>query len=63
MAFSTKFTYYSDFVVYPIAIVGLVGVNSRHLTLRSGETWLGSCLLGFRTLVRLSAGATMSRRP
>src|SRR5271155_4077110 len=47
MALSSKFTYYSDFVVYPIAIVGLVGANSRHLTLRSGETWLGACLLGF----------------
>jgi sterol desaturase/sphingolipid hydroxylase (fatty acid hydroxylase superfamily) len=47
MALSSKFTYYSDFVVYPIAIVALVGADSRHLTLRNGETWLGACVLGF----------------
>jgi sterol desaturase/sphingolipid hydroxylase (fatty acid hydroxylase superfamily) len=47
MTFSTKFTYYSDFVVYPITIVALVGANSRHLTLHSGETWLLACVAGF----------------
>ncbi|HWW31330.1 MAG TPA: sterol desaturase family protein [Steroidobacteraceae bacterium] len=46
MTVSTKFTYYSDFVVYPIAIVALVGANSRHVTLQGGETWLGACLAG-----------------
>jgi sterol desaturase/sphingolipid hydroxylase (fatty acid hydroxylase superfamily) len=46
MALSSKFTYYSDFVVYPIAIVALLGVNARHVTLHGGETWLLTCLGG-----------------
>ena len=47
MALSTKFSYYSDFVVYPIAIVAIGGRQFTPPNLRSGETWLGACLLGF----------------
>jgi sterol desaturase/sphingolipid hydroxylase (fatty acid hydroxylase superfamily) len=42
----SKFTYYSDFVVYPIVVTVLVGVNVRHAGGRSGEEWLAACLAG-----------------
>jgi sterol desaturase/sphingolipid hydroxylase (fatty acid hydroxylase superfamily) len=43
----SKFTYYSDFVVYPIVVISLVGANARHAAAgRNGEEWLGACLAG-----------------
>jgi sterol desaturase/sphingolipid hydroxylase (fatty acid hydroxylase superfamily) len=46
MQLSNKFTYYSDFVVYPIVVVALTGINLPRLSWRSGSQWLGACLAG-----------------
>jgi sterol desaturase/sphingolipid hydroxylase (fatty acid hydroxylase superfamily) len=42
----SKITYYSDFVVYPIAVLTLTAVNIGHVTGRSGFEWLAACLVG-----------------
>jgi sterol desaturase/sphingolipid hydroxylase (fatty acid hydroxylase superfamily) len=42
----SKFTYYSDFVVYPIAVTALVAGNARQLFRHGGEEWLCACVAG-----------------
>jgi sterol desaturase/sphingolipid hydroxylase (fatty acid hydroxylase superfamily) len=43
---ASKFSYYSDFVVYPIVVTTLVGVNIEHLTRPRVEEWLIACAIG-----------------
>ena len=38
----SKFSYYSDFVVYPITVIALTAVNFSHFTEHSGRDWLGA---------------------
>ncbi len=42
----SKFSYYSDFVVYQLVIVGLAGISVIHITWMSGAEWLGACVAG-----------------
>ncbi len=42
----SKFSYYSDFVVYPITVVALTAVNFTQFTWHGGREWLGACLAG-----------------
>ena len=42
----SKFSYYSDFVVYPIVVTGLAAANYSHLAGHSGREWLGACVAG-----------------
>src|SRR5471032_2723694 len=42
----SKFSYYSDFVVYPIVVSGLTAVDFSHPTWHSGRDWFGACLAG-----------------
>ena len=42
----SKFSYYSDFVVYPITVVALTAVNFNHFTWAGSREWLGACLGG-----------------
>ena len=42
----SKFSYYSDFVVYPITVVALTAVNFKQFTWHGGREWLGACLAG-----------------
>src|ERR1700761_1842331 len=49
----SKFSYYSDFVVYPIVVAGLTAANYSNLSAPSGRQWLAACLggLGISTLL------------
>ena len=42
----SKFSYYSDFVVYPIVVSTLTAVNVSHFTWHGGRDWLAACLAG-----------------
>jgi sterol desaturase/sphingolipid hydroxylase (fatty acid hydroxylase superfamily) len=42
----SKASYYSDFVVYPVAVIALTGINFSHLTWLSGREWLGAVIAG-----------------
>lgn len=42
----SKFSYYSDFVVYPITVIALTAVNFRQFTWHGGGGWLAACLAG-----------------
>src|SRR6267154_491636 len=42
----SKFSYYSDFVVYPVVLVALTAINIKHVTWTSGTEWLGAGMAG-----------------
>jgi sterol desaturase/sphingolipid hydroxylase (fatty acid hydroxylase superfamily) len=42
----SKFSYYSDFVVYPVVVIGLTAVNFSHITGHGARDWVGACLSG-----------------
>lgn len=42
----SKAAYYSDFVVYPIAAIALLGVTGTHPTWSGAREWLMACLAG-----------------
>jgi sterol desaturase/sphingolipid hydroxylase (fatty acid hydroxylase superfamily) len=42
----SKLSYYSDFVVYPVVVIALTGVNMSHPTWQSGREWLLAVLVG-----------------
>src|ERR1700722_9263775 len=42
----SKFSYYSDFVVYPITVVALTAVNFRQFSRHGSLEWRGACLAG-----------------
>jgi sterol desaturase/sphingolipid hydroxylase (fatty acid hydroxylase superfamily) len=41
----SKFSYYSDFVVYPIAVTALIAADLRYAVEPDGRLWLGTWLL------------------
>ena len=43
----SKLTYYADFVVYPVVIVGLAAVGAVHSTWHSLPAWLCLAVVGF----------------
>jgi sterol desaturase/sphingolipid hydroxylase (fatty acid hydroxylase superfamily) len=42
----SKFSYYSDFVVYPVVVISLAGANFSHITWPAAREWLAACLAG-----------------
>jgi sterol desaturase/sphingolipid hydroxylase (fatty acid hydroxylase superfamily) len=42
----SKAGYYSDFVIYPIVAIGLIGVTSTHPTWSGAREWLTACVAG-----------------
>jgi len=42
----SKSAYYSDFVIYPIVALVLIGVTSTHLTWSAAREWLTACVGG-----------------
>jgi len=42
----SKLSYYSDFVVYPVVVIALTGINARHVDWQSGGEWLIAVLAG-----------------
>ncbi len=45
----SKMTYYADFVVYPVVIVGLAAVGLTHATWQDRTEWLCAAAVGFVT--------------
>ncbi|HME39673.1 MAG TPA: sterol desaturase family protein [Steroidobacteraceae bacterium] len=42
----SKWSYYSDFVVYPLVLVALTAINVNHATWAGRTEWLGAMLAG-----------------
>ena len=42
----SKAGYYSDFVIYPLVVITLMGVVGSHLTWITARQWLSSCIAG-----------------
>ena len=42
----SKFSYYSDFVIYPLVVALLTAMSIAHLSWQSGGEWLGACVAG-----------------
>jgi sterol desaturase/sphingolipid hydroxylase (fatty acid hydroxylase superfamily) len=42
----SKFSYYSDFVVYPIVVTGLTAANYTHFAAHGTREWLGAYVSG-----------------
>ncbi len=42
----SKFSYYSDFVAYPLVLIALAAININHITWVSGAEWLGAGMAG-----------------
>jgi sterol desaturase/sphingolipid hydroxylase (fatty acid hydroxylase superfamily) len=45
----SRLTYYADFVVYPVVIVGLAAVGLTHATRQNCTEWLLAAMVGFVT--------------
>jgi sterol desaturase/sphingolipid hydroxylase (fatty acid hydroxylase superfamily) len=43
----SKWTYYSDFIVYPLVLIALTAMNINHVTWAGGTEWLGVVMAGF----------------
>jgi sterol desaturase/sphingolipid hydroxylase (fatty acid hydroxylase superfamily) len=43
----SKFSYYSDFVVYPVVVIGLTAVNFSYYSGHHGRDWFAVCVSGF----------------
>jgi sterol desaturase/sphingolipid hydroxylase (fatty acid hydroxylase superfamily) len=52
----TKFSYYSDFVVYPVAVIALTAANFPHFARHGGLEWLVACLAGLLMWTLLEYG-------
>jgi sterol desaturase/sphingolipid hydroxylase (fatty acid hydroxylase superfamily) len=42
----SKASYYSDFVIYPILVIALIGVTGTHPTWSAAREWLMACVAG-----------------
>jgi len=42
----SKLSYYSDFAVYPVVVVGLAALDVSHISWRAGGEWLGALSAG-----------------
>jgi sterol desaturase/sphingolipid hydroxylase (fatty acid hydroxylase superfamily) len=52
----SKVGYYSDFVVYPIVAIALIGVTSLHPTWSGARDWLIACVAGYTLWTLLEYG-------
>jgi sterol desaturase/sphingolipid hydroxylase (fatty acid hydroxylase superfamily) len=42
----SRFSYYSDFIVYPIAVIALTALNVNHFSWQHAKEWLAAAVLG-----------------
>src|SRR5258706_8062686 len=42
----SKLSYYSDFVVYPLVLIALTAINTKHVTWATRPEWLGAGTAG-----------------
>jgi len=42
----SKFSYYSDFVIYPLVVIALAVIGLAHMTWQSGTEWLCASMAG-----------------
>ena len=52
----SKASYYSDFVIYPVVVIALVGAGSSHLTWITAREGLSSCIAGMLLWTLLEYG-------
>jgi sterol desaturase/sphingolipid hydroxylase (fatty acid hydroxylase superfamily) len=52
----SKASYYSDFVIYPVVVIALVGIVGIHPTWSIAREWLTACIAGYMLWTLLEYG-------